>query len=389
MNYHKFLKRNSLIGVIVLAGFSFLLVHCTKDYYYDFSTGNMNTYPINWSKAADSSTNFLINNFWNSSPGYFNESNVSDDFHYWPQAHALDVLIDAYLRTKDKKYLAYFDNWYTGVHQKNGNTFINYFYDDMGWNALAMLRAYTVTQDTKFKDAVDLLWKDIKTGWNDKEGGGICWNKGQTAYKNTPSNGPACILAARLYQQTNDQDDLDWALKIYKWWTDSLYNPVTGFVYDGINSKGDGKRDDWAFTYNQGLMIGASLELYNITKDRVYLNTALTVANNTLNSSALTTADRLLKDEGGGDGGLFKGVFIRYFTQLILCPDLEESTRKRYVSFLKLNAETLWYLGTNKELGLYGTYWKTPPETSTDLTTEISGCTLIEAAALLNNEKLF
>ncbi|AYD49480.1 glycosyl hydrolase family 76 [Arachidicoccus soli] len=378
----KYLMAGFLLACVALGS-------CTKNYDYDFSTQDgVNRYPIDWQASADSSTSFLINNYWNSNPGYFNKSNVDAAFNYWPQAHGLDVLLDAYSRTQDNKYKSYFDKWYTGVQQKNGNTFLNYFYDDMGWNALAILRAYDATSDDKFKTAANVIWTDIKTGWNANEGGGIAWNKGKLAYKNTPANGPACILAARLYERFKNPDDLDWAKKIYNWVKDSLYDANTGFVNDGINSNGDGQRDTWAFTYNQGLMIGAAVELYNITKDPAYLNDAENIADNTLSSSSLTTSDRLLHDEGEGDGGLFKGVFVRYFTQLILCPDLEESVKKRYIAFLKLNAETLWYQGTNKQLGLFGSYWKKMPGNSSDLTTEESGCMLMEAAALLSKKNL-
>lgn len=375
--------------VAIMAGAMVSLGSCVKQYDYDFSTQDgISRYQINWDQAADSSTGFLINKFWNASPGYFNKSNVDQSFNYWPQAHGLDVLVDAYLRTNKDSYKAMMGQWFTGVNQKNGNTFLNHFYDDMDWNALALLRAFDATKDDKYKTAAQTVWTDIKTGWNDKMGGGICWNKSKTAYKNTPANAPAAILAARLYERFKDASDLEWALKIYQWQKDSLYNQSTGFVYDGINSNGDGQRDTWAFTYNQGTMMGAALELYHITKDPVYLNDATSIADNTLNSSDLSTADRLLKDEGQGDGGLFKGVFVRYFTQLILEPDLEEAVRKRYLSFFKLNAETLWFAGTNKVLGLYGTYWKTAPETTTDLTTEESGAMLIEAAALLHKNSL-
>ncbi|HAH22225.1 MAG TPA: glycosyl hydrolase family 76, partial [Prolixibacteraceae bacterium] len=82
------------------------------------------------------------------------------------------------------------------------------------------------------------------------------------------------------------------------------------------------------------------------------------------------------------------GVFIRYFTQLILLPDLDTATKKRYVLFFKHNAETLWRMGTNKQLILYDTYWKTKPGSTSELTTQTSGATLIEAAALLNKEGL-
>lgn len=362
---------------------------CTKKYDYNFSTGNGTIkYAINWQAAADSSTDFLIKNYWNSAAGYFYKDNSGDNtFNYWPQAHALDVMLDADTRGGQKKYSGNYNKWFDGVKAKNGNSFLNYFYDDMEWNALAMLRAFDLTNDQKFKGGVADLWTDIKGGWNDTAGGGIAWNKSATGYKNTPANAPACILAARLYGHFNNADDLAWAKKIYSWLKHHLYDEGSGFVYDGMNRSGNGKIDMWPLTYNQGVFIGSALELYQITKDPSYLNDAVKTADNTLSSSALTTSDRLLKDEGSGDGGLFKGIFIRYFTQLILNKDLPEDTRKRYLSFFKLNAETLWYNGANKTVGLYGTYWKTRPGNTSDLTTEESGCMLIEAAALLNKNK--
>ncbi len=59
-------------------------------------------YRINWNAAADSSSSSLIYSFWNADEHYFNYNNLGlKDFHYWPQAHALDVMVDAYLRTRD------------------------------------------------------------------------------------------------------------------------------------------------------------------------------------------------------------------------------------------------------------------------------------------------
>ncbi|HTI11799.1 MAG TPA: glycoside hydrolase family 76 protein [Puia sp.] len=362
---------------------------CKKNYDYNFSTSDgVVKYPINWQAAADSSTDFLVKNYWNSAAGYFYKDNNGDNtFNYWPQAHALDVMLDADVRNGTKKYAAQYDLWFTGVPAKNGGSFLNQFYDDMEWNALALLRAYDVTSDTKFKDAAGTVWTNIKGGWNTVQDGGISWNKSETGYKNTPANAPACILAARLYTRFSNADDLSWAKNIYSWLKGHLYDEGSGFVYDGMNKNGDGAVDMNAFTYNQGVLIGAALELYGITKDPGYLNDAIKTADNTLNSASLTTSDRLLKDEGQGDGGLFKGIFVRYFTQLLLNKDLPDDTRRRYLSFFKLNAETLWYQGTNKTLGLFGSYWKTAPGATVDLTTEESGCMLIEAAGLLNKNK--
>jgi predicted alpha-1,6-mannanase (GH76 family) len=345
-------------------------------------------YAINWTAAADSSSNAFVMSYWNGADSYFNYNNAGlKDFHYWPQAHALEVAIDAYARTNDNFYKTTIMQWYDGVKKKNGNTFLNEYYDDMEWNALAMLRAYNATQDAKFKTSAIDVWKDIQTGWNTNAGGGISWKKDQPYSKNACSNGPACILAARLFQQFGDAADKEWALKIYSWEKEYLFNPANGAVYDNIDSRTGNVQKSWIFTYNEGTFLGSALELYKITGEKGYLNDAIKAADYTLNN-LVDSNDRLLKSEGNGDGGLFKGIFIRYFAQLILHPDLDAATKKRYVAFFKHNAETLWRTGTNKQLILFSNYWKTKPGSTTDLTTQTSGAMLIEAAALLHKQGL-
>ncbi|MGN6511666.1 MAG: glycoside hydrolase family 76 protein, partial [Chitinophaga sp.] len=150
----------------------------------------------NWDKNADSSYVSLMGNFYNQSGKYYNENSAGKtDFHYWRNAHALDVLLDAYLRTDDPEVKNRMDDLLEGMRVKNGNTYINHFYDDMEWMALACLRAYEATSDEKYKTTAELLWTDIKTGWDDTWGGGIYWNK-ERKNKNTPANAPACIIAA-------------------------------------------------------------------------------------------------------------------------------------------------------------------------------------------------
>ena len=349
---------------------------------------NATLYTINWNAVADSSSSKLIYSFWNASDSYFNSNNSGlKDFQYWPQAHALDVMIDAYKRNNDNFYKATIDQWYDGVKKFNGNTFLNQFYDDMEWNALAMLRAYNATNEERFKTAATDVWKDIQTGWNTNAGGGISWKKDQPYSKNACSNGPACILAARLYQQFGDLKDKEWALKIYDWEKEYLFNTANGAVYDNIDSRTGTIQSTWIFTYNEGTFLGSALELYKITGEKGYLNDAVKAADYTLNN-LVDSNDRLLKNEGNGDGGLFKGVFIRYFTQLVINPDLDIAVRNRYITFFKLNAETLWRQGTDKSLILFGPYWKTKAGSTTDLTTQTSGAMLIEAAALLKSQNL-
>jgi len=369
------MKKLFIISIACVA----LLASCNENY-NDVVVADEG-YAIDWNAAADSSATGLITNFWNPATHYFNDGTTGSNFGYWPQAHGLDVLVDAYLRTNDDSYKTYFDQWFTGVKAGNGGSFLNFFYDDMEWNALALLRTYNATKDEKFKTAAQTIWIDIQTGWNTNGGGGIAWTKGDLFSKNACSNGPACILAARLFQQFGDTVNKNWALKIYDWEKSTLFNPSNGAIYDNLNAK-SGVISSYISTYNQGTFIGSAVELYKITGEKTYLNDAVKAANYTINK---LTANRIINAEGTKDLALFKGIFIRYFTELIQTPGLDSATKERFVLFLKYNANKLWRSGTNKQYITFTSNWTTAPNflSETELNAQESGCMLIEAAALL------
>jgi len=374
-------------SILVLL-FAVSLTSCLKQNVDDSPalSGGGATGTYNWSTIADTAE-LSLDYFWSPSGKYYLSSNISTDWaQYWPQAHALDVLTDAYLRNPSTTIKAKMSDLLSGVQAKNGGTMINYYYDDMEWMALACLRAYVATNDSHFKDVTDALWADIKNGWSSDLGGGIWWRKDDPS-KNTPSNMPAAILAARLYKVGGNSADLQWAQKIYDWEKATLYDPATGLVYDNIDKNGV-KNTDWKFTYNQGTFLGAALELYENTGSSAYLSDALQAADFTLNSGFLTS-NGILKDEGGGDGGLFKGIFVRYFTRLIVDGTFDPSKKSGYVNFLRANGESLWSKGTNKSNLLFGSAWDKAPGTSTDLTIQLSGIMLVEALAELKKGQLF
>jgi predicted alpha-1,6-mannanase (GH76 family) len=348
--------------------------------------GGAGTSTYNWSTIADSAE-LSMNYFWSASGKYYLNTNGGSDWgEYWPNAHALDVLVDAYLREPSNALKSQMNDLLTGVRLRNGNTFLRDYYDDEEWMALACLRAYNATNDSRFKGVTDTLWTDIKKAWSDDLGGGLWWRKDNPS-KNTPSNMPAAILAARLYKAFHSADDLQWAQKIYNWERTNLYESTTGLVYDNIDKNGN-KNTTWKFTYNQGTFLGAALELYANLGSSNYITDALQAADYTLNSGFLTS-NGLLKDEGGGDGGLFKGVFVRYFTRLIVDAPLDPAKKSNYINFLRTNGESLWSKGTNKSLLLFGSAWDKAPGGSTDLTIQLSGVMLIEALAELKKDQLF
>lgn len=344
---------------------------------------------VNWAARADSAQAALHQGFWSPTSQYYLQNNAGNtNFNYWWQAHGLDVLSDGYQRTKGADFLTRMRQLQQGAKAKNGNTYLNDYYDDMEWQALACLRAFELTQDPDYKATATLLWNDIKLGWNEEQGGGIAWRKSQRSYKNTPANAPAAILAARLYALDRNPDDLAWALKIYEWQKKTLVDPASGLVWDGINRQGDGQIDkDWRFTYNQGVVIGAGVALYRATQQTKYLDDATRTAGYVLNDSQLSPGG-VLKDEGGGDGGLFKGVLVRYLTVLATEPAVSAANRTNYVSFLKFNAESLYKSGTRRPQFLFNTSWTSLPTGAVDGSTEMSGVMLFEALADLQARNL-
>jgi predicted alpha-1,6-mannanase (GH76 family) len=293
----------------------------------------------------------------------------------------LDVLLDGYLRTKDPQYTLRMKALLSGIKTSNGGAYPNEFYDDMGWLANASLRTYNVNNDADYLSAAQTLYAEIKGSYNTTAGGGIAWQRSQLYYKNIPSTGNATILAARFYELNGNASDLTLAKSLYTWMKTNLVTPA-GVVYDGTNRNQDGQIDYWDFTYNQGLFIGSAVELYNCTKDAAYLQDAVLVANNLVADPNLTS-NGILKNEGQGDGGLFKGVAVRYLTGLIELTDLDGTNRTKYASFLQRNAQTLYYKGIARPSLMISPDWSIPPSASTDLTAQLSGVIMIEAATKL------
>jgi predicted alpha-1,6-mannanase (GH76 family) len=297
-----------------------------------------------------------------------------DPFHYWWQAHALDALVDAYTRDGNAAHLERAGQLLEGIVRKNGSL-TNDFYDDMQWLALSTLRAWDASGDARFKDACLALWADIKLGWNDHCGGGIAWRKPQLDYKNTPANAPAAILAARLHTRFGDAADLEWARRIFDWLEAHLIDPQTGFAWDGMNRQGDGGVDkDWAFTYCQGVTVGAAVELHAATREGRYLEAARRTAR-AAHARLAQPATHAMPDEGDGDGGLFKGILVRYLTQYALLT-LDENVRR----WLEANAVLAW---AHRAQGLNGRDWTHAPAFPLDLSTALSGVMLTESMAVL------
>ncbi|MET3113576.1 putative alpha-1,6-mannanase (GH76 family) [Pedobacter sp. CG_S7] len=352
-------------------------------------------YNIDWTKAADSSSTALAYIYWSSTKHHFNDDNLGtiSKYDYWPEAHGLDVLVDAYKRTKSDVYKQRIHDFFEGVKTKNGGSFYNNYYDDMGWHGMAHLRALEATGDVRYEESSRKLWEFIVAGWNEDDGGGIPWNhenNEQGKSKGIPSNGPAAIIAAKRWQKyketevVNGHNNLEWLSKIYSWMKENRVVQQSGRVFENINDK----NGDW--TYNAGTYLGAAVEYYKITGNKVYLNDAIKTADWTT-STLINANNKVLSDwaeQENHDVNLFKGIFVRYLTELIKTPDLPDSARKRYVNFLKNSAQILWTKGAAKSPAvLFGYHWwEAPLNGKASLRAELSGSMLMESMALLQKE---
>ena len=349
------------------------------------------TEPLNlllWADRAETAQQTLQTHFWNQEQGIMNQyapcgGTCNDPYVYWWHAHTLDVLVDGLIRTGDARYTQLIGETFEGARLLNEGTLLHNWYDDMQWMALALLRAYRATEERRYLDGARELWADIQGGWNDHCGGGIAWKKDQLDYKNTPANAPAAILAARLYGVLGDGADLDWAKRIYAWNKAHLVDAQTGFVWDGMNRLGDGQLEDgWHFTYNQGAYLGAALALFEVTGEEAYLRDALRTADAA--QTRLTDASSgLLPYEGDGDGGLFKGILVRYLALLV-----QAVNRPEVVALLRHNAEVLWQAGRDPDSGLMGLTWNEKPQGCVSLSGQQSAVMLLEAAATLERQGL-
>ncbi|MEQ9052478.1 MAG: glycoside hydrolase family 76 protein [Marinoscillum sp.] len=360
--------------------------------------------PPSWISRADSSFNSLNLIYWNAEKGVYNTDNKKNlnTQHYWWQANALDAVVDAAVRAKSPSTINQMNEMISGIKNNISSLRNNDFFDDREWMALSILRAYELTENEEYLNDVKGLWEDIKLGWNDNHGGGIAWNENQLDYKNAPSNGPAAILAFRLHKITGSAADLDFGKQILAWQESKLVDPVTGIVWDGIGRQGgteiDGDNsteDFWRFTYNQGTYAGALAELYTITKDRQLLVKALKTFSAT--ESLLSSSAGIIRPEGDGDGGLFKGIMMRYFGVLALSEGLSDGERRNVIDYLVDNGESAWDKAKNPAYPfLFNHDWRVSPpingqgqvSSSVDLTVALSGVFLMETLAVLENEGL-
>ena len=257
---------------------------------------------------------------------------------FWFAAQLWDTVMDQYDRTHEPDVKRQINDLYDGFLEGYPDWTKNKYNDDIMWWAIACTRAYEITWDERYLNKAKESFDFVHDNFRDATlGGGIYWTSERTS-KNSCINSPAAIAAARLAVLLDDPSYLEKAKSLYAWQKQTLTDG-TGKVFDSIREGKAGhgpKIARFSLTYNQGTYIGAAVLLYGQTGDKTYLDDAVKTAEWT-RANLCTTEERILKYEGRGDGGAFKGIFVRYMKRLIT-----DCVRAEFLPWMRANADAAW-----------------------------------------------
>ena len=149
------------------------------------------------------------------------------------------------------------------------------YYDDNAWVGLNLIHAYLLTSNRTYLTLAQNQLNFIISGWdtNASDGcpGGVFWEDVAGSERNTTANGAGAALALELDRLTGNGSDLTWATSTYQWVVHCL-GTASGLYNDHVNPNGSVNTAIWS--YNQGVMVGAGVLLYQVTGNSAYLEQA-------------------------------------------------------------------------------------------------------------------
>lgn len=321
---------------------------------YTYSKTMAATVKGEYAGKADTLAKTLTTQFMNVSKGTFwstpKDVDRATTYIYWQQAHAIDVYVYAYERLKDTNkamastYKSYIERWYQnhGNNYSSGATgFENPYTDDMLWICLTLLHMTEATGITKYATTAKTVYNNtiMPRLAEDERGQWLPWNSNGDG-PNACTEGPACLLSAKLYEKYGDQKYLDNAVLFYNFMIKH-------------QCKSDGRCEEPPLTYTQGVFGEACRVLYRITKKAEYKTKAKLFINYAFTSGRCTNGANILRHEGTTmDQSIFKAVLIPYAVNYVLDDDMELITRRNLSQYIQKNANTLW---RNLDLTKYAT----------------------------------
>ncbi|MBA8793290.1 putative alpha-1,6-mannanase (GH76 family) [Friedmanniella endophytica] len=271
---------------------------------------------------------------------------------WWNSAVALQTIGDYMQRTGDRRYLGQLDNTFVKdqgsfpAGELSGDPLLGNFtsraIDDSEWWGLTWVQAYDLTHQRKYLDMAVRIATYVHGYWDTSTCGGGVWWDAERTYKNAVTNGLYVRLTAELHNRLpGDTLWLGRATEAWTWYTHSGLINADGLVDDGLTST-CANNGQTVWSYNQGLGIGAGLEIYRATGQKSALRTAERLADATLTSplvrdGVLTESCDAADQTCDDNAKQFKGVFLRYWM------DLADTTHAaRYTRFVHRQAQAVW-----------------------------------------------
>jgi predicted alpha-1,6-mannanase (GH76 family) len=304
-------------------------------------------------------------------------------WHYWWQAHLLDCMLDAYQRAPTQWRRDAIGALVRGVRVRNITGWVNNYHDDIAWLGLALQRSAAVAGLRK-SGAEHAIMRRLRLGRGPS--GGMRWRVGDD-FVNVPATGPAAIFYAR-------RGNVGIATSLADWMLQHLIDPSTGLVFDGARVNPDGTVrtiERTVYSYCQGVLLGTCIELGAASGAPRWLEQA----EKTVHAVAEHLTDAgVLRGHGGGDGGLFTGILVRYLAHAAVAASLSEPSRKIAARLVLDSAEAAWRNRGVAEGGpVFGPQWSVPARppgpglAERDLSVQLSGWMLLEAAAALSAQQ--
>jgi predicted alpha-1,6-mannanase (GH76 family) len=321
-----------------------------------------------------------LQGWYNTTSGLYNTTG------WWNGANAITVLSNYSLAANTRQYVPTLSNTFTAAQNTNPG-FINHYYDDEGWWALAWINAFDLTHNSRFLTMAESIFADMAGGWDTTTcGGGVWWSKDRT-YKNAIANELFLSVAAHLANRATGSlrsQYANWSRREWNWFAASGMINSQGLINDGLNSSNSSactNNGQATWSYNQGVILGGLAEFSRFNRDTSLLVHAGQIANAAI--THLTDANGILHDpcepNCGADGPQFKGIFARNLMRLYLtAPD------PVYLSFADKNADSIWKndQGANYSFGLI---WSGPFD-SADAARQSSALDAIVAAAVMSRK---
>ena len=179
-------------------------------------------------------------------------------------------------------------------------------------------------------------------------------------YKNAITNELFIKAAAEIHNRVpDDRSYLRRALTTWRWFKQSGMIDAEHLVNDGLDTASCTNNHQTAWSYNQGVILGALVDLSRATNRPGYLREATVLADASTEAGSLHVNGVLTEScestDCGNDGPSFKGIYVRNLGELA-----QATSSASYRQYLRRHAQVA-HDHDRTSGDEYGIHWTGPP----------------------------